>query len=78
MWRCQDLFMVAQGGGFGGAVCYYDTTSNALVGVEGHSDIAAFCNETSLSIEAGRTNPMCRENAPAIVKECSADGGPGE
>jgi hypothetical protein len=75
VWACQDLFILMQSDGYGGAVCYYDTTSHALVGAEWHSDIGVYCNQTSLSIEAGRTNPMCRENAPTIVKHCRADGG---
>jgi hypothetical protein len=75
VWQCQDLYVLQLGHGLGGSVCYYDTTSHALVGAEEHSDIGVYCNQTSLSIEAGRTNGMCRENAPLFTRSCAPDAG---
>ena len=76
VWRCQDLILLQDSHGFGGNVCYYDATSHVLVGAEESTDTNLYCGQTSSSIEAGRTNPMCRENAPTTDRACAAsDGG---
>ena len=76
VWHCQDLIILMDSFGLGGDICYYDATSHALVGAEQGSDIGVFCGQTSLTIEAGRTNPMCRENAPTTQRPCDPpDGG---
>ena len=68
--------MLQDGHGFGATVCYYDATSHALVGAEQATDANVYCGLTSFTMEAGRTNPMCRENAPTIDRDCAApDGG---
>jgi hypothetical protein len=78
VWRCQDLIVLVDSTGYAASTCYYDATSHALVGAEQGSDIGVFCGQTSLSIEAGRTNPMCRENAPTWQRPCDTpDGGGG-
>lgn len=78
VWHCQDLIIFQESNGFGGGVCYYDATSHALVGAEWGSDIGVYCGQTSLTIEAGRTNSMCRENAPTTQRLCvSPDGSAG-
>jgi hypothetical protein len=77
VWRCQDLILLLESDGFGGLSCTYDATSHALVGAERTTDYSAYCGGTSPTIEAGRTNPMCRENAPTTDRACAApDGGP--
>jgi hypothetical protein len=75
VWDCQGLRVVVLNQGFSGSVCYYDKTSHALVGAERGSDVPVFCNGASYDQIAGRIDPMCRENAPAIVKSCQPDGG---
>jgi len=76
VWRCQDLIALMASSGFAASICYYDATSHALVGAENGSDFPAYCGQTSTAIEAGRTNPMCRENAPTLQRSCvPADGG---
>jgi hypothetical protein len=76
VWHCQDLIALLESDGFVGGICYYDATSHALVGASQGSDIGVFCGQTSLTIEAGRTNPMCLENAPTTDRSCyPPDGG---
>ena len=76
VWHCQDLIALLESDGFVGSICYYDATSHALVGASRGSDTGALCGQTSLTIEAGRTNVMCLENAPTTDRLCSApDGG---
>jgi hypothetical protein len=76
VWRCQDLIALMDSTGFFASTCYYDATSHALVGAEHGSDTTSYCGQTSFSIEAGRTNPMCRENAPTLQRSCAPpDGG---
>src|SRR5688572_19234868 len=76
VWLCQDLIILMDSYGLGANVCYYDATSHALVGAEQHADYGAYCGGTSLTMEAGRTNPMCRENAPTTQRSCDPrDGG---
>ena len=76
VWLCQDLIALLESDGFVGGICYYDATSHALVGASQGSDIGTFCGQTSLTIEAGRTNVMCLENAPTTDRLCNApDGG---
>ena len=78
VWHCQDLIILYDSHGLGGFVCYYDATSHVLVGAEQGTDYPAYCGQRSFSIEAGRTNPMCRENAPAAQRSCApTDGGSG-
>ena len=78
MWHCQDLNMLFDSHGLGGFVCYYDAASHALVGAEQVTDYPAYCGQTSFAIGAGRTNPMCRENAPTWQQPCAPpDGGGG-
>ena len=78
VWRCQDLIILLDSFGLGGDICYYDATSHVLVGAEQGSDISVYCGQTSLTIEAGRTNPMCLENAPTFQRPCDQrDGGSG-
>jgi hypothetical protein len=76
VWRCQDLIILQDSHGLGGNVCYYDATSHALVGAQQDTDTNSYCGLTSFTIEAGRTNSMCRENAPTIDRACAvSDGG---
>jgi hypothetical protein len=70
VWQCQDLSILYFWSGLGGLACYYDATSHALVGAEHHTDV--HCAPPQLGIEAGRTNPRCRENAPRFSRVCSA------
>ena len=71
VWQCQDMFILYFWSGLGGLACYYDMTSQALVGAERHTDVA--CKDLShIGIEAGRTNPQCRESAPLFSRVCSA------
>jgi hypothetical protein len=78
VWHCQDLILLVDSYGLGGDICYYDATSHVLVGAEQVSDYPAYCGQKSNSIEAGRTNPMCRENAPTTQRSCDpTDGGSG-
>ena len=78
VWRCQDLIALMDGTGFVSSTCYYDATSHALVGAEHGSDYPAYCGQTSFAIEAGRTDSMCRENAPTVQRSCApSDGGSG-
>jgi hypothetical protein len=76
VWRCQDLIVFMDSDGHVASTCYYDATSHALVGAEKGSDAGSYCGQTSLTIEAGRTNSMCRENAPTLQRPCRPpDGG---
>jgi hypothetical protein len=78
VWRCQDLIVLMDSTGYGGSTCYYDATSHALVGAEQASDVGVYCGQTSVRIEAGRTDSMCRENAPTVQRSCApSDGGSG-
>jgi hypothetical protein len=70
VWSCQDLIQLVRSSGFDYRSCYYDASSHALVGAEGGTDVATYCGG-SLTIEAGRTAPMCRENAPSVMRDCS-------
>jgi hypothetical protein len=79
VWRCQDLIALMDSTGYVATTCYYDATSHALVGAEQGSDIGVYCGQTSLTIEAGRTDSMCRENAPTLQRPCvRPDGGGGQ
>jgi hypothetical protein len=76
VWHCQDLIILMDSSGYTASTCYYDAASHALVGAEEGSDVGVFCGQTSLMIRAGRTNSMCRENAPTTMRSCgSVDGG---
>ncbi len=78
VWHCQDLIILMDSYGLSADICYYDATSHALVGAEQSGEVGAFCGQTSLRIEAGRTNSMCRENAPTLQRPCDPpDGGGG-
>ena len=79
VWHCQDLIILADSFGLGGDICYYDATSHGLVGAEQFTDTPDYCGQTSFKIEAGRTNTMCRENAPTLQRPCDrlTDGGGG-
>ena len=70
VWQCQDLLMLLLSFGLSGDVCFYDAASHVLVGALQGTDIDTYCNQTSLTIEAGRTNSMCRENAPLFTRSC--------
>lgn len=75
-WRCQDLIILQYSYALDAQVCYYDATSHALVGAGHDTDTPAYCGGSSATIEAGRTNGMCRENAPLFTRDCTgADGG---
>lgn len=76
VWHCQNLIILSDSDGFVVGICYYDATSHALVGAQRGTDTPGFCGQTSLLIEAGRTNQMCLENAPTTERPCNApDGG---
>ena len=76
VWHCQDLILFSEPFGLENMVCYYDATSHALVGAEQRVEDNTFCGGTTNTIEGGRTNPMCRENAPTAERPCNApDGG---
>jgi hypothetical protein len=70
VWQCQDLTVLQFWSGFAALVCYYDTTSHALVGAEIGDDTP--CDDTGRGIEAGRINSMCRENAPLFSGKCAS------
>lgn len=71
VWSCQDLIALSLIEGFtGGIICYYDATSHELVGATWGSDISMYCDGSSLTLNAGRTNQMCLENAPLLTRSC--------
>ena len=79
VWHCQDLIILADSYVLGGDVCYYDATSHALVGAEQGYRHPRLLRSDDLKIEAGRTNTMCRENAPTLQRSCDRpDGGGGQ
>ncbi len=76
MWHCQDLIGFVESDGYVSRVCFYDATSHALVGAVQGTDTPTFCGQTTLTRAAGRTEPMCFENAPTTDRLCNApDGG---
>ena len=72
---CGDLIVLSMGG-YVGTTCYYDGTSNMLVGARIFSDTADFCG-SSFSKTAGRTL-VCNE-PPTFQRNCpyrtAADAG---
>jgi hypothetical protein len=72
VWQCQDLVALQFAFALAGLVCYYDAVSHALVGAERYVDSP--CDYPQQGIEAGRTNPMCRENAALFTRTCSEGG----
>jgi hypothetical protein len=67
VWSCQDLIILQLRRGVVASVCYYDSTSHALVGAAREGAGVGDCDPTSV----GRTNSMCRENAPSASRTCN-------
>lgn len=71
VWFCQDLVILQISRGVVASVCYYDTNSRILVGAAREGSGVGDCDPTTV----GRTNSMCRENAPFVHRTCDIDGG---